>query len=213
MSPISIEPSITRFAKRLQNTPVGNNVNNFYAARRTNLQRHNLQTYLQQMKAVHPDTLLVGEAPGYNGCARTGVPFSSEKLLREGVLEGKLFGAHNGYRVNTKTVRHEQTAAAMWQLLCEVENLPLLWNAYPFHPHLPDNPDTNRKPRAAELKLGMEILEEIIMLFNIKKVVAVGNAAEEVLKKMALEHKKVRHPSYGGKTAFTLGLKGILADQ
>ena len=207
-----VKPKILRFAKRLQHTEVPSDVNNFYAAKRTNKQRHNLQTYLQQMYDLQPDTLLVGEAPGYNGCARTGVPFSSEKLIREGVLDGKLFGEENGYHVSHKTVVHEQTAASMWQVLAEVDHLPLLWNAYPFHPHLPGDRNSNRKPKASELKIGIEILREIIILFDIKKVVAVGNAAEEVLKKMDIDHEKVRHPSYGGKTAFTLGIKGLLKD-
>lgn len=90
--------------------------------------------------------------------------------------------------------------------------VPLLWNAYPFHPHQKGDKNSNRKPKSSELKVGMEILREIIILFDIKKVVAVGNAAEEVLKKMGLDHEKVRHPSYGGKTAFTNGIKGLLKD-
>jgi uracil-DNA glycosylase len=207
-----INTKVLRLAKSLQNTEVPSDVNNFYAAKRTNKQRHNLQTYLQQMVELQPDTLLVGEAPGYNGCARTGVPFSSEKLIREGVLDGKLFGEENGYYVSHKTVVHEQTAASMWQVLSEVDHLPLLWNAYPFHPHLTGDKNSNRKPKSSELKVGMEILRKIIILFDIKKVVAVGNAAEEVLKKMGLEHEKVRHPSYGGKTAFTNGIKALLKD-
>lgn len=201
---------ILRFAKALQDTEVPTDVNNFYAAGRTNTQRHNLQTYLQQMVELKPDTLLVGEAPGHNGCARTGVPFSSERLVREGVLGGRLFGEHNGYRVSHRTAVHEQTAAAMWEVLAEVDRIPLLWNAYPFHPHRQGDTNSNRKPKASELKSGMEILREIIALFEIEKVVAVGNAAEEVLQKMGIDHTKVRHPSYGGKTAFSLGIKGIL---
>lgn len=207
-----IEPKILRFAKRLQNNEVPTDVNNFYAAARTNLQRHNLQIYLRQMANLHPDTLLVGEAPGHNGCARTGVPFSSEQLIREGVLDGKLFGECNGYKISRNSAVHEQSAAAMWEVLAEVGRTPLLWNAYPFHPHRPGEPESNRKPKASELKTGMKILKEIILLFDIKKVVAVGNAAEEVLQKMGLEHAKVRHPSYGGRTAFKSGIKALLKD-
>jgi uracil-DNA glycosylase len=207
-----IEHAILRFARRLQESDVPPDVNNFYAAKRTNTQRHNLQTYLRQMAELEPDTLLIGEAPGHNGCARTGVPFSSEKLLRDGVLGGRLFGAHNGYRVSRRTVVHEQSAAAMWEVLAEVERIPLLWNAYPFHPHLPGNPNSNRKPKVSELETGTVFLEELIKIFEIERVIAVGNAAEAALKRMGLAHAKVRHPSYGGRTAFSLGLKGLLKD-
>ena len=204
------EHAIARFAGGLQNSDVPEDVNNFYAAKRSNRQRRNLQTYLRQMAELRPDTLLIGEAPGYNGCARTGVPFSSEKLIREGVLDGRLFGEHNGYLISRKTVVHEQSAAAMWQVLSEVDRIPLLWNAYPFHPHQKGEKNSNRKPRASELRAGMEILEEIIALFDIEKLIAVGSAAEDVLRKMGLDHEKVRHPSYGGKTAFTAGIKELL---
>jgi uracil-DNA glycosylase len=207
-----IEHAILRFARHLQNSDVPTDVNNFYAAKWTNSRRHNLQVYLRQMAELKPDTLLVGEAPGHNGCARTGIPFSSEKLLRDGVLGGRLFGAHNGYRVSKRTVVHEQSAAAMWAVLAEVERIPLLWNAYPFHPHLPANPNSNRKPKVSELETGIIFLEELIDIFEIKKVIAVGNAAGKVLNRMGLEHAKVRHPSYGGRAAFSLALKGLLED-
>jgi uracil-DNA glycosylase len=207
-----IERAILRFAGRLQNSDVPTDVNNFYAAKRTNMQRHNLQVYLRQMAELHPDTLLLGEAPGHNGCARTGVPFSSEKLLRDGVLNGRLFGARNGYRVNMRTVVHEQSAAAMWEVLAQVPRIPLLWNAYPFHPHLPGDPGSNRKPKVSEMEIGTVFLEELIRIFEIRQVIAVGNAADTVLEKMGLEHAKVRHPSYGGRTAFRLGIKGLMGE-
>ena len=207
-----IEPAILRFSKRLQESDVPPDVNNFYAGKRTNARRHNLQTYLRQMAELNPGTLLVGEAPGHNGCARTGVPFSSEKLLRDGVLGGRLFGARNGYRVNGRTVVREQSAAAMWEVLSQVPETPLLWNAYPFHPHSPGDPDSNRKPTVSEMESGMVFLEELIRIFEIQRVIAVGNAADRVLARMGLEHAKVRHPSYGGRTAFSLALKGLLGD-
>lgn len=200
------------FSRRLQESSVPDDVNNFYATKRTNTQRHNLQTYLRQMTALAPDTLLVGEAPGHNGCARTGVPFSSEKLLRDGVLGGQLFGAHNGYRVSRRTVVHEQSAAAVWKVLAEAGRVPLLWNAYPFHPHRPGDPDSNRKPKMSELEHGALFLEELIRIFGIQRLIAVGNAADSLLTRMGLEHQKVRHPSYGGRTAFKLGIIGILGE-
>jgi hypothetical protein len=210
MPSVEMEKEILGFAKRLQNTDVPSDVNNFYAAERANIQFYNLQTYLRQMAELNPDTLLIGEAPGYNGCARTGVPFSSEKLLREGVHGGLLFGAHNGYRVIGRPIVHEQSASAMWEALEAVENVPLLWNAYPFHPYRKDNPWSNRKPRVSELMSGMGVLKEIIRLFRIKKLVAVGNAADGLLEKMELEHARVRHPSYGGKSLFIKQVSELL---
>ncbi len=210
--PKTFRSAITRFARRLRNCSVPDDVENFYAAERTNLQRYNLEAYLLQMAKLRPDTLLVGEAPGHNGCARTGVPFSSEKLLREGVMEGRLYGEKNGYRVRFGSAVHEQSAAAMWEVLSEVGRIPLIWNAYPFHPHRKGEPLSNRKPKASELQTGMTFLAELMEIFGITRVIAIGNAASEVLTKMGIEHAKVRHPAHGGRTAFKAGIKALLKD-
>lgn len=193
---------LKRFARRLQDEEPEGEVMNFYKAKRTNLQRSNLQRYLAFMYEKGTDVLLVGEAPGYNGCRLTGVPFTSEYIIREGVCAGELFGTDNGYRASETKVKKEQSATAMWSVLEEMEVLPLLWNAFPFHPHKREQPDSNRKPTAKELEIGKSYLSELIELFDIKTVIAVGNVADHVLDRMEIAHTKVRHPSYGGKKEF-----------
>lgn len=189
-----------KFTKSLQNRSIGPDVNNFYQAKRTNKQRYNLERYLSQMLDVNPKVLLVGEAPGHNGCRLTGVPFTSEAIVYHGVCGGKLFGA--GYKTKNLAPKNEQTATAMWSVLESFETLPLIWNAFPFHPHQKDKPLSNRKPNAKELKVGEYYLRWLIRLFEIEMVIAVGNVADDTLSKMQIEHVKVRHPSYGGKSAF-----------
>ena len=193
---------LKRFTRRLQDEETTGEVTNFYNAKRTNLQRSNLQKYLGYMYEKGTNVLLVGEAPGYNGCRLTGVPFTSEYIIREGVLKGKLFGVENGYKASLNKVKKEQSATAMWSVLEEMEVLPLLWNAFPFHPYKKENIYSNRKPTAKELEIGKNYLFELIELFDIKMVIAVGNVADHVLNKMGIEHTKVRHPSYGGKKDF-----------
>ena len=193
---------LRRFARRLQDEELSGEVTNFYNAKRTNLQGSNLQRYLSFMYEKETDVLLVGEAPGYNGCRLTGVPFTSEYIIRNGVLKGRLFGVENGYKASAKRVKKEQSATAMWSVLEELDVLPLLWNAFPFHPYKKENINSNRKPNAKELGIGKSYLSELIELFDIKMVIAVGNVADHVLNKMEIEHTKVRHPSYGGKKDF-----------
>jgi hypothetical protein len=53
-------------------------------------------------------------------------------------------------------------------------------------------------------------LKELIPLFDIKIVVAVGNTAETTLKSMGIACQKVRHPSYGGKTMFINGINEVI---
>lgn len=193
---------LRRFTRRLQDECFETGVTNFYSAKRTNLQRSNLERYFMFMWEQKSEILLVGEAPGYNGCRLTGVPFSSEDIIRNGVSKGRVFGVHNGYKASTKRAKKEQSASAMWSVLETLDSLPLLWNAFPFHPYKEGNILSNRKPNAKELEIGSHYLKELIEIFEIKDVIAVGNVADETLSKMNIQHTKVRHPSYGGKNLF-----------
>ena len=53
--------------------------------------RMNLLVYLKQMKEKKPKTLLIGEAPGKDGCAITGIPFTSEDIMSK-INSFDLFG-------------------------------------------------------------------------------------------------------------------------
>ena len=206
-----MDTKIIRFCKSLQDAPVGPAVNNFYAAKRTNTQRYNLQQYLHTFSRHNSKIMIVGEAPGYNGCARTGIPFSSQRLLAEEVIPGLLFGGANGFRVTAGRAAHEQTAASMWQLLAPYRVIPLMWNAYPFHPHRPGDLHSNRKPGVREIRDGQGYLLELLELFGIERVVGVGRSAQLALNMAGVDHASVRHPSYGGKTEFMAGMEGILS--
>ncbi len=197
-----ISSRVRKFTRRLQDEAFSTGVTNFYSAKRTNLQRSNLERYLMFMSGQSSDTLLVGEAPGYNGCRLTGIPFSSEDIIRNGVCGGRVFGLHNGYKASSKSVKKEQSASAMWSVLETLQSLPLLWNAFPFHPYKQGDLNSNRKPTVKELEIGGSYLQELIAIFEIKDVIAVGNVADEILSRMHVDHIKVRHPSYGGKVLF-----------
>jgi uracil-DNA glycosylase len=209
--PFFMDTKIIRFCQSLQNATVGPTVNNFYAAKRTNTQRYNLQRYLQTASEHNSKIMVVGEAPGYNGCARTGIPFSSQRLLAEEVIPGLLFGEANGFRVKRDRAVHEQTAASMWQLLKPYGIIPLMWNAYPFHPHRPGNPLSNRKPSVSEIRDGQIYLLELLDLFGIERVVGVGRSAQAALEMAGVSHECVRHPSYGGKPEFMASMREILS--
>lgn len=168
------------------------------------LRRHNLNLYLQQMHARRPSILLVGEAPGYRGCRLSGIPFVSCTQLQDGIAGVNLFGLVNGYRsVNEwENVRREASATMMWQTIGPLPHLPLLWNALPFHPHQALAPQTNRTPTRNELDIGGPFLARLCALFSIQQIIAVGNQAHAALSRWEQAHKKVRHPSHGGKYLF-----------
>lgn len=104
----------------------------------------------------------------------------------------------------------ENTATMTWDVLANFKTLPLLWNAYPFHPYESIDKTKNRPPLKKELDVGQYFLEQIINIFNIKTVVAVGNKAEKTLKSLNVSHNKVRHPSHGGKRDFANKLSELI---
>src|SRR3954470_12573251 len=88
-------------------------------------------------------------------------------------------GEARGYRRATATPRPstEASATMVWATIRHIEPLPLLWNAFPFHPHRDGNPFSNRLPASAELALGERFIEWLLRLFPIERVAAIGNAA------------------------------------
>ncbi len=205
---------VDSFIDQLARTPVGPLVFNQYSydSPENAVRRDNLRLYLEEMSALHPRILLVGEAPGYRGCRITGVPFTSPSLLLRGVEGLGLFGAHQGYRIpeEGKGIRGEQTATILWQTLASLQIIPLSWNAFPFHPHLQGNPCSNRPPTKRELEVGKDFLQQIWLYFQPLRVIAVGNTAERVLIEGDIPCFKVRHPAQGGKRQFIIGLKALV---
>lgn len=175
------------------------------------IRRNNLTLYFQQMVKLNPQILLVGEAPGYRGCRLTGVPFTSEFILLTGLEQVGLFGRSRGYQKTTESEKpsKEASASMVWEVLRTLPTIPLIWNAFCFHPFQSTNQQSSRKPTRSELLMGKDFLQQLIQLFEIKTVVAVGNTAQETLMSLQIDCPKVRHPSYGGKTQFSNDIKAI----
>lgn len=208
--------SVHAFVERLATSPVGpNSVNQFDHSRPGNaMRRRNLALYLEQLADRRPTTLLVGEAPSYRGMRITGVPFTNAAILQQGISHFGLLGSANGYSVpdDLPAVAAEPTATVLWRALVELDFLPVLWSAYPLHPHRPDDPLSNRKPSVAEAAEWSWSWHALIELFAITSVVAVGNVAHDTLERNGVAAPRVRHPSHGGKVLFTQGLRELLAE-
>lgn len=210
--------NIDSLIDRLARTPTSPDAFNQYALSNNpnnTIRRQNLSTYLQQMVVRNPRTILVMEAPGYRGCRLTGVPVTSRKILLDGLSDLGLFGTGNGYQ-NTydtgfESINGEQSATIVWDTLTALNQTPLIWNTFPFHPHRMGEGRSNRKPRKTETSVGAGFLLDILDLFRIKTVVAVGNVAYETLTRLGIDSTRVRHPAQGGKNDFVVGIEAVFS--
>lgn len=190
---------IRRFVAGLSAFPTSRALVNPYRSRR---RRQNLETYLAALLAwPYSGHLLVGEAPGERGCARTGIPFTDERMLRGG-SHPFLKSLRPAVRVGGTTA--ENTAGIVWNHLCDCGQVPAFWNAVPFHPR--SAVATNRAPTSSEIQSCQIFLNLILHVLSPHTVIAVGRTAENALMRLGLAHSQVRHPSHGGKRAFIAGL-------
>lgn len=178
------------------------------------IRRDNLRLYLREMSSRRPTALLVMEAPGYRGCRLTGLPVTSRKVLLEGVPALGMFGRDAGFRdvadAGFERVYGEQSATIVWRTLSDLGAPPLIWNTFPFHPHKAGQPRSNRRPRRAEIEMGVILLRQVMALWDFDQVIAVGNIAHETLADLCRACRKVRHPAHGGKADFVAGLTALL---
>src|SRR4029078_675965 len=129
--------------------------------------RRNLAIYLREMQDRAPKVLLLGEAPGFRGMRITGVPFTNRTMFQGSANAFGLFGPGKGYVLpaNAAGIAAEPPATVMWDVLAELEFLPLLWSACPWHTHVPGRPLSNRTPTASEAALGTPFWQELTDIF------------------------------------------------
>jgi uracil-DNA glycosylase len=192
---------IREFVGGLSAFPLSRTLVNPYRSRR---RRQNLEAYLAALLAwPYSGHLLVGEAPGERGCARTGIPFTDERLLRSD-SHPFLQSLRHAVRVSGSVA--ESTAGIVWRHLSDCRAVPAFWNAVPFHPR--SDRESNRAPTPGELASCQAFLSQILRLLSPHSVVAVGRTAERALGRLGIRNfGAVRHPSHGGKRAFIQGLR------
>lgn len=205
-------PDIASFVDDLARQPNTANVHNpwDYSRPENELRRKNLHAYLLKLAQLKPSIILIGEAPGYRGTLRSGVPFASEKLI----LSHSFFADRSAFDVeNHLAPAAEASSTIVWRTLDELDVYPLIWATFPYHPHRPGNPASNRAPLPYEVRAGRPFITRLFDLYDIRTVVAVGRIAERTLADLEIQATAVRHPSRGGARQFAAGLRAILAAQ
>jgi len=90
-----------------------------------------------------------------------------------------------------------------------IDTPPLLWNVFPFHPHEPDNPFSNRRFTARELDQVDELNSALITWLKIRQIVAIGQDAAHYAQRFGVAVTTIRHPSYGGVREFREGMQKL----
>lgn len=164
--------------------------------------RYNLLNYLQHLKEMKIDIMFIGEAPSHRGCLLTGIPFTDEIQLRCCCNNYALGNwERKAARIYEKRTMVELSASKVWAMMREYQIVPLLWNAYPFHPFMAGNKYSNRTPELNELQKGIKYVIDLIKIFKIDKsqIFAVGKKAKSSLEqelKLKLDDSHcIRHPA------------------
>jgi hypothetical protein len=168
------------------------------------IRRRNLRRYLTAFSDA--SYVLVGEAAGYAGCRFSGMPFTGEAQI---VGEDCLPWARGlGFEQSSKgELWRERSGEMVWaafdgRLDC------VLWNTFPWHPYA-SKPLSNRRPSRAEVEQATEVLRFFLGLFAHAEVHAIGRVSEDTLARLGVRVPYIRHPSHGGKAAFTRGVQAL----
>lgn len=153
--------------------------------------------------------ILIGEAPGYQGCHFSGVAFTSERLI----MEGSIPRVSSAFRLSTRARPwSEPSATIVWGALAErgCHHHAVLWNTFAWHPHKPGNLLSNRTPTDSEVAAGAPVLRKFLQLFPGVPVVPVGRIASKTLLDLKVNAMPpVRHPARGGAGEFRAGLGAL----
>ncbi len=159
------------------------------------IRKDNLRRYIQSFRTP-PSIVLVGEAPGFHGCRFSGVPFTDERNLLDGI---PIIGEKSSVGPERKK---ERSAGTVWSVLAQYRTQLFIWNCIPFHPHTPGDNSQNRTPTNIEFSNHKNILRGILRSLGPQHVFAVGKRAETTLSNINIKSDYIRHPAHGGDKIF-----------
>ncbi|MCY3413909.1 MAG: uracil-DNA glycosylase [Candidatus Heimdallarchaeota archaeon] len=169
------------------------------------IRESNLRIYLESIQTTR--SILVGEAPGYLGCRRTGLPFTDNHHLD---VVSSLYGLPKFKQATKSGKNNENSALYMWRELKNLEYPPFVWNLIPLHPFGKESQLSNRTPIKRDFEISKTAITYLLNTGEFDQILAIGRVAEKYLIQLGYSVTYVRHPSHGGSTIFKNQLKSLL---
>lgn len=170
------------------------------------IRRRNLTNYLDSFAPARSLSIVFGRDFGYRGARRTGLSLTDEAHLSAAQL------ALNSAPLRKATIGAavaERTAAVVWNVLARLPTAPVLWNAFPLHPHAAGDAMTNRSHSTIERRTTSWTIDVLVTKLQPARLIAVGNDAAVALDDLGLSFEAIRHPSYGGQREFIEGMERL----
>ena len=212
--PMTRQHDIGRFVKSLTRAELPDDRSiNIY---RNPVRCANLIRWFSTFDDTSQSAVFVGEAPGRDGGAITGIPFVSPDVMTLSRDCWDIFGADSGFDIPENEVpdQRERTATRFWKHVpaCFAGlPRPLTWNIYPFWPFAvgKNGRRINRAPNRIEMALGAEWLARVVEMYPKAQVVAVGVKAHDTLESIGINAPLVPHPSRGSDAKLVMALERV----
>lgn len=158
------------------------------------IRQENLLKFLYDR--LFAEVIFVGEAPGYNGCRFSGVPFYDEYRL-------SLLSSDYKQSSISKNLKKERTSSIVYNNFNLWKNnlYWVAWNIFPFHPYKNGYKTRNRHPDSFEIIETIELLYSFLQIYKNSKIYAIGRISEYYINNIYKHNKKVEyipHPSWYG---------------
>jgi hypothetical protein len=171
------------------------------------IRRQNLEIVLNARHATKVKSIWFGRDLGYRGGRRTGLALTDEVWMFSVACASEK--VRDIARATHGSPVAERTAAVIWSVISRLPQPPVLWNAFPLHPHEPGSPLTNRAHTMRERRETAWTIEALVERFDNPRLVAIGNDASKALSDLGFQHETARHPSYGGQRDFVEAMERI----
>jgi uracil-DNA glycosylase len=170
------------------------------------IRRNNLVAVLEGALQVGIETMWFGRDLGYRGGRRTGLALTDEAHLD---LVRSTYQAMPVEQATTTGPVAERTAREVWRMVRQLSHPPFLWNVFPFHPHEPDDPMSNRCHTSQEARACEDIIVTLLNWIKPRTALALGKEAQKSLTRLGWTNVYVRHPSYGGQAEFISCIRAL----